>query len=64
MRIDERAWKTALLAGVVYAAAEYPLGETYPLAKPIDLSTRMAVAGGLAIVSVLVAEWLLGEKQS
>ena len=59
--IGERAWKTAVVAGIVYALAEYPLGEKYPLAKPIDLPTRMAVSGGLAVVSVLIASIIVGE---
>lgn len=47
--------KLALGAGLVAAVIEYPLGKRYPLATPVALTTRMAVAAGLAITGVLVA---------
>lgn len=53
--------KLALGAAAVAAAIEYPLGQKYPLATPVSLSTRMAVAGGLAFVGVLVAAQFIKE---
>jgi len=47
--------KLATGAALVAAAIEYPLGKKYPLATPVGLPVRMAVAGGLAFVGVLVA---------
>jgi hypothetical protein len=56
-----RDTKLALGAAAVAAAIEYPLGQKYPLAQPVDITTRMAVAGGLAFVGVLVAAQLFKE---
>jgi hypothetical protein len=49
----------AITAFALAALLEYPLGKRYPLAKPIRLSTRMAVAGGLAFVSTYAAYYIV-----
>lgn len=56
-----RDMKLALGAAAVAAAIEYPLGQKFPLATPVSITTRMAVAGGLAFVGVLVAAQLMKE---
>lgn len=56
-----RDTKLALGAAAVAAAIEYPLGQKFPLAQPVAITTRMAVAGSLAFVGVLVAAQLLKE---
>lgn len=53
--------KLATGAALVAAAIEYPLGQKYPLATPVSLPTRMAVAGGLAFIGVLVAAQFIKE---
>ena len=53
--------KLALGAAAVAAAIEYPLGKKFPLATPVSLPTRMAVAGGLAFIGVLVASRFIKE---
>lgn len=50
-----RDLQLAFAAGALYAGAEVFLGERYPLRDPFPLPTRMAVAGGLAVLCVLVA---------
>lgn len=54
-----RDTKLAATAGLVYAGAEVWLGRKYPLAQPMPLPARMAVAGGLAVLSVLLASRLV-----
>ena len=44
----------ALGAGVVGAAAEYPLARRFPLERPLPIGYRMAAAGALVATSVLV----------
>jgi hypothetical protein len=56
-----RDTKLALGAAAVAAAIEYPLGQKFPLAQPVAITTRMAVAGGLAFASVLVAAYFVKE---
>lgn len=56
-----RTTKLALGAAAVAAAIEYPLAKKFPLANPVSLSTRMAVAGGLAFIGVFVAAQFLKE---
>lgn len=56
-----RDMKLALGAAAVAAAIEYPLGQKFPLATPVAITNRMAVAGGLAFVGVLVAAQFIKE---
>ena len=56
-----RDTKLALGAAAVAAAIEYPLGQKYSLVEPVALTTRMAVAGALAFVGVMVAAQLVKE---
>lgn len=53
--------KLATGAALVAAAIEYPLGRKFPLATPVSLPTRMAVAGALAFVGVMVAARFIKE---
>lgn len=48
-------------AAALYAATEIYLGHKYPLRDPMPLPTRMAVAGGLAFLTVIVAEKLVND---
>ncbi len=45
----------ALTAGVIGALVEYPLGNAFPLEKPVPIVNRMLVAGALVAGSVLIA---------
>lgn len=49
----------ALTAALVTAALELPLARRYPTVPPTGTLVRMAVAGGLTYVAVLVAQRLL-----
>ena len=57
-----RTLQLATGAAVVASIIEYPLGQKYPLATPVSLPVRMAVAGGLAFVGVIVASYLLDAR--
>lgn len=57
-----RDMKIAVGAALIYAGAEVFLGERFPLRDPVPLTTRMAVAGGLAAVCVLLAGHLVGAE--
>lgn len=54
-----RDLQLALVAGVIYAGTEVYLGDRYPLRDPIPLPTRMAFAGGLAVLCTLAASLLV-----
>ena len=49
----------AIAAALVTAALEYPLSKRYPTTPPTGTLVRMAVAGGLTLVAVLVAQKIL-----
>ena len=49
----------AVTAALVTAALEYPLSKRYPTTPPTGTLVRMAVAGGLTLVAVLVAQKIL-----
>lgn len=55
-----RDFQLALTSGALYAASEIWLGQKFPLAKPIPLPVRMAVAGGLAVLAVVLAGKIVG----
>jgi regulator of sirC expression with transglutaminase-like and TPR domain len=48
----------AVTAAFVTAALELPLARQYPTTPPTGTLVRMAVAGGLTFVSILVAQRL------
>ena len=48
----------ALTAALVTAALELPLSRQYPTVPPTGTLVRMAVAGGMTLVAVLVAQRL------
>lgn len=48
----------ALTAALVSALVEYPLAKRYPTTPPTGMLVRMAVAGGMTLVAVLVAQRL------
>jgi hypothetical protein len=52
---NENDRKLALTAALVSAAIEYPLAKRYPTSPPTNLLVRMAVAGALTYVSIVVA---------
>lgn len=54
--------KLALGAAAVAAAIEYPLSQKYPLAEPVPVGNRMAVAAGLTFVGVIVASWFVSSE--
>lgn len=56
--------KLALGAGALYAAAEVYLGDRYPLRDPFPLPARMAVAGGLAVLCVMVAAQFVDDRRT
>lgn len=56
--------KLALTAGLVAAALEIPLAKRYPLATPVSAPVRLAFAGGLAFLGVVIAARLLGPQES
>jgi hypothetical protein len=49
----------ALAAALVSTVIEYPLAKRYPTSPPTNLAVRMAVAGGMTLVAVLVAQKIL-----
>jgi len=49
----------AATAALVTAAIELPLAQRYPTVPPTSTLVRMAVAGGMTYVAVLVAQRLL-----
>lgn len=49
----------ALAAALVSAVIEYPLSKRYPTTPPVDTLVRMAAAGGMTFVAVLVAQRLV-----
>lgn len=57
-----RDLQLALTAGALYAGAEVFLGERYPLRDPMPLPVRMGVAGGLAVLCVVVASHLVNAR--
>jgi len=54
-----RDMKIAAASAAMYAASEVYLGKKYPLKDPMPLPARMAVAGGLAFLTVVLAEKIL-----
>jgi hypothetical protein len=50
--------KLAITAALVTAALELPLSRQYPTVPPTGTLVRMAVAGGMTYVAVLVAQRL------
>lgn len=52
----------AATAALVIAAIEYPISQYYATVPPTRTGTRMAIAGGMAFVAVLVAGSLLRKK--
>lgn len=54
--------KVDATSAALYAAAEVWLGKKYPLRDPMPLPARMAVAGGLAFLTIVVAEKLVAPK--
>lgn len=48
----------AVIAALVSAVVEYPLAKRYPTSPPTNTLARMAVAGGMTLVAVLVAQRL------
>jgi hypothetical protein len=48
--------KLALAAALVSTVIEYPLAKRYPTSPPTNIVTRMAVAGGMTLLAVLVAQ--------
>jgi hypothetical protein len=50
--------KPALVAALVSAAIEYPLGKRYPTTPPTNIVARMAAVAAITYVSILVAERL------
>lgn len=55
---------TALVAALVSAAIEYPLGKRYPTTPPTNIVARMAAVGVLTYVSILVAVQLTKKKET
>lgn len=55
-----RDLKIAVGASALYAGIEIWLGQKYPLKSPVSLPLRMAVAGGLTFLTVMLAEKLVG----
>jgi hypothetical protein len=51
--------KLAVTAALVTAALEYPLSKRYPTTPPTGTLVRMAVTGGVTLISVLVAQKIL-----
>lgn len=51
----DRDLKIAAGAAALYAGVEIWLGRKYPLRDPMPLPARMAVAGGLAFLTVWTA---------
>jgi hypothetical protein len=49
----------AITAALVTAALELPLSRKYPTVPPTSTVVRMAVAGGMTLVAVLVAQKIL-----
>jgi hypothetical protein len=56
---DANLFSVALAAALVTAAIEYPISQFYATVPPTQTPTRMAIAGGMAFVSVLVGGALL-----
>lgn len=54
-----RDLQVAGASAALYALAETYLGKRYPLRDPMPLTARMAVAGGLAFLTVVVAQKLI-----
>jgi hypothetical protein len=52
----------ALTAAAVIAAIEYPISQYYSTVPPTTTAKRMAIAGGMAFVAVLVAGAFLRRK--
>jgi len=50
--------KLAITAALVTAALELPLSRQYPTVPPTSTLVRMAVAGGMTYVAVLIAQRL------
>lgn len=48
----------AIGAGLVAAAIEFPISQYYATVPATTTGKRMAIAGGMAIASVLVAGWI------
>lgn len=59
-----RDMKIAAGSAALYALVEMWLGQQYPLAKPVPLPVRMAVAGGLAFLTVVLAEKVVNSTNS
>jgi hypothetical protein len=55
---SEERMNLAVVAAFIAAALEYPLAVRYPTTPSTGTLTRMAVVGGVAFVSVLVAQRL------
>lgn len=56
---DANLFSVALASALVTAAIEYPISQFYATVPPTQTPTRMAIAGGMAFVSVLVGGALL-----
>lgn len=52
----------AITAALVTAALELPLSRKYPTVPPTDTLVRMAVAGGMTLVAVLVAQRIVKKE--
>lgn len=52
----------ALTAALVTAALELPLSRKYPTVPPTGTLVRMAVAGGMTFVAVLVAQRIVKKE--
>jgi hypothetical protein len=48
----------ALAAALVSTVIEYPLAKRYPTSPPTNIVARMAVAGGMTLLAVLIAQRL------
>ena len=53
----------ALTAAGVIAAIEFPISKFYATVPPTKTIQRMAIAGGMAFVAVLVAGAILRKKE-
>jgi hypothetical protein len=60
--MNRDALKLAALAGVIGAAAEYPLARRFPLHEPLPVARRMLAAGALVAGSILIASLFVGRK--
>jgi hypothetical protein len=53
------AVKLALTTGLVVAAIELPVSQYYATVPPTNTAKRMVIAGGMGLVGVMVAGYLL-----